>query len=482
MVESSELATYELPSPQADEPAAKTPPAAHRVSLPGPMLVKNVLWFCRLRWLAIGMLGAFGILGLVGEVFPGIGLHDRREWALVVAGVMSMGNIALLLHARQGRRSPETKWTEVNLWAQIVLDLLILTVVVHFVGSTVTFIPFVYLVHVVLACIFFSRRQSLTVMLLACILYAACIVIEQVGVVTPQVVFGHLRSPNGAALPPALSSVNFFSALAIFPAVWYLTSHLAAMVQQRDAELAETNARLIHAREERTRHMLYTTHELKAPFAAIHANAQLLTKGYCGELPAEAMVVARRISRRCRRLAEEIQEMLQLANLSSIGQAPARREEVDLVELLFWSLSRLETTARERAVEIDKEFIAATTYGVKDHLKMLLANLLANAVNYSHPGGRVRVRCRPDSRGGAVVSVADEGIGIEARKLPRIFDEYYRTSRAQAHNQESTGLGLAVVREVAQAHAIAVRVESRAGQGTRFELRFPPPADGQGGE
>jgi len=482
MAESSELAIYELPLPQADQPGVKTPSTAHRVSLPRPILIKNVLWFCQLRWLAIGMLGAFGMLGLVGEVFPDIGLHDRREWALLVAGVLLLANIALLLHARQGRRSPETGWTEVNLWGQIVLDLLALTVVVHFVGSTVTFIPFVYLFHVVLACIFFSRRQSLAVMLLACTLYAACIAIEWAGVVAPQVVFGDLQSPDGATAAPVLASVNFCSVLAIFPAVWYLTSHLAAMVRQRDAELAETNLRLIQAREERTRHMLHTTHELKAPFAAIHANAQLLTKGYCGALPAEAMAVAKRISTRCRRLAEEIQEMLQLANLSSVGQAPARRGEVDLVELLNWSISRVEPTARERAVEIEREFSPARTCGVEGHLKMLLANVLANAVSYSYPAGRIRVRCGPDERGGAVVSVADEGIGIEARKLPHIFDEYYRTSKAQAHNQESTGLGLPIVREVAQAHAIAVRVESRAGQGTRFELRFPGPADGPGAE
>jgi signal transduction histidine kinase len=110
---------------------------------------------------------------------------------------------------------------------------------------------------------------------------------------------------------------------------------------------------------------------------------------------------------------------------------------------------------------------------VEDHLKMLLTNIVSNAVVYSVEGGIVRVRCDATPPEGPVVTVEDEGIGIPQEKLPRIFDEYYRTEEAIRHNKDSTGLGLAIVRHVAVNHAIRVRVESAPGRGTRFTLQFP---------
>ena len=112
----------------------------------------------------------------------------------------------------------------------------------------------------------------------------------------------------------------YFFAIGIWLVVWYLASHLSSMVRRRDLELTETNARLVAAQEERARHMLATTHQLKAPFAAIYSNAQLLLQGYCGDVPDEALQVIQRITSRSRRLTTEIQEMLQLANLSSTSQ------------------------------------------------------------------------------------------------------------------------------------------------------------------
>jgi two-component system phosphate regulon sensor histidine kinase PhoR len=104
---------------------------------------------------------------------------------------------------------------------------------------------------------------------------------------------------------------------------------------------------------------------------------------------------------------------------------------------------------------------------------MLFSNLLGNAVIYSHEGGTVRVRCTPLEPGGAKVEIEDQGIGIPAEKLPRIFEEYFRTNEAVRHNKQSSGLGLAIVRQVAEAHGIHIRVESRPGVGTIFRVHLP---------
>ena len=223
--------------------------------------------------------------------------------------------------------------------------------------------------------------------------------------------------------------------------------------------------------------MLATTHQLKAPFAAIDANAQLLLNGGCGPLPNEATAVVQRINARCRRLATEIQEMLQLANLNSNVQKPLPRARLDLAELLRWCMGQVQPVATAREVRMSAELLPVTLPGVEDHLKMLLLNVLMNAVTYSHRGGEVRIRCRPAGGDGAAeVAVCDDGIGIAPAKLPRIFDEHYRTNEAVRHNKESSGLGLAIVRNVARLHGIGVSVASQPGAGTTFELKFPPSA------
>ena len=107
---------------------------------------------------------------------------------------------------------------------------------------------------------------------------------------------------------------------------------------------------------------------------------------------------------------------------------------------------------------------------------MLLSNIISNSVIYSYEGGTVRVQCNLAPLGGPVIVVEDEGIGIPKEKLPRIFDDYYRTEEAVRHNKDSTGLGLSIVRHVALTHGIRVQVDSVPAHGTRFTLRFPPAA------
>ena len=107
--------------------------------------------------------------------------------------------------------------------------------------------------------------------------------------------------------------------------IWFLASRLTGALRQRDAELAATNRRLMAATDERARHMLQTTHQLKAPFAAIHANTQVLLGGYCGRIPDEALQVIGQIAARCDMLSRQIKAMLQLANLRSSARIRPRR-------------------------------------------------------------------------------------------------------------------------------------------------------------
>ena len=366
-----------------------------------------------------------------------------------------------------------TTWLKSHVWIQIVIDLAVLTVAIHFIGSVETPAVFMYLFHIILACIFFPPWQSLAVVATSASLYLACLALESLGLLAPATMLVPGGLPDRSAWGAGSWLAHLGFTFAIWVVIWYLASRLAGALRQRDRNLANANTRLQASIEERARHMLQTTHQLKAPFAAIHANAQLLLRGTCGPLPAEAREVVQRIAARCVMLSQQVIDMLQLANLRSAGQTSPTLVELDLAAVISASLARFDAAATQRNIRILADVQPCVIHAVEDHLKMLVDNLLSNAINYSFDGGTVYVSCSGQANAAARVVVCDEGIGIPAEKLPKIFEDYYRTSEAAHHNKESTGLGLAIVRHVARSAGIQVQVESSQGQGTRFTLTIP---------
>ncbi|MFH1567063.1 MAG: HAMP domain-containing sensor histidine kinase [Gemmatimonadota bacterium] len=468
------MARFELPSrPRPDGLAGDSPGSTGDHHLPGALLARYAVWFYRLRWLVIFLLLGLEILGEHPDLLAPHGLFLDWHWPLAVAICLILLNAAILGVLYRGGLETIARFPRLTLWVQIVADLGALTVAIHFLGSLHSFAAFAYLCHIVLACIFFPRRHSLAVTGLAILLYLACIAAELSGVLTPG---GLLRPPVLPApgqLSPLALAVHVGMALSTWLAVWFLTSRLSAEVRLRDSLLEAANQRLVAATAERTRHMLRTTHELKAPLAAIHANTQLLQNGYVGDFGREAREVVEKIAVRCQALSHGVQQMLQLANLTSRGQAAPPRAALNLAQVVAWAVQGVEAEAAERGIGIATELEPFHLVAVEDHMKMLFGNLVSNAVTYSRRGGRVHISSRPGSGSSCEIIIRDEGIGIEAAKLPRIFDDYYRTAEAAQHNPASTGLGLSIVRHIAQSEGFGVVVESAPGRGATFTVRIP---------
>ena len=259
-----------------------------------------------------------------------------------------------------------------------------------------------------------------------------------------QICVGGLAGcPIEAPCRCAVLAWYFGSVVFISVTVWYLASRLANALRQREAELAASNRRLVAATEERARYMLRTTHELKAPFAAIHANTQLLLGGYCGTLPAPAVAVIEQIATRCEMLSRGIKAMLQLANLRSTAQTTPLPCPVDLPALIRSCLATLKPQAAKRGIVLEDDLLPATVEVVQDHAVMIIENILSNAINYSQDGQRVLVSCRATPDGGATVVVRDYGIGIPPDKLPQNLRRLFPHQRSRQAQQciDRPGLG-----------------------------------------
>lgn len=471
------MARYELITSQSQESGENRQNQSG--GLPLDALKQNAAWFVRLRWVVALVFLAAGCVGWLLRnhlLARSVSVPFVALW--VLAAVLVICNLGFLLLVRSLREATSTRAVNTVIWMQIATDLVVVTLLVHFIGSTDTFIAFAYLFHITLACIFFPPRESLLVLVLAAVLYCVLLVLEAAGRLPPTGAFSNAATfsrPNPGYV------VQGVSALFIWLVVWYLVSTLSDSVRQRDQLLTKANASLRIADEEKNRQMLITTHDLKSPFAGIESNIQILKYQHWDSLDAQVKTIMEKIDTRAHVLRNRINAILLLGNLKAVSHEEPVKERVNLNRVVTDVVEGLQERAGNRSVEIATALPDLHVLGDGGQLTTLFANLVSNAIAYSREGGKVEVSA--EMHGGvAEVSVQDYGIGIRADALPNIFDEYYRTQEASHFNRESTGLGLAIVKVIADRFGLSIIVDSEEGKGTRFTVRFPDQQSRRGGK
>jgi len=210
------------------------------------------------------------------------------------------------------------------------------------------------------------------------------------------------------------------------------------------------------------------SHELKTPVGAVAVLAEALIDE---DDPAVVERLSDHLVDEAHRAVRTIDDLLKLSEIESTRPGG---EVVDLKAVVRAAVGRGKVIDGGRGVEItafdvpDELFVR----GDERQLMSAVGNLVENAVKYSNTGDAVQVRTRVD--GTAVeVMVADQGVGIPARDLDRVFERFYRVDKARSRETGGSGLGLAIVRHVASNHGGEVLVSSQEGEGSTFVLRLP---------
>ena len=221
------------------------------------------------------------------------------------------------------------------------------------------------------------------------------------------------------------------------------------------------------------------SHELRTPVSVIGAAAGNLADGVVGD-PARVRKYGETIQGEARRLAETVERVLQLAGIAA-GTAAAARTQIRPEDLIEQSLAacRTEIDAAGFNIEVAVADQLPMVVGDTAALRSALQNLISNAVKYGGDAKWLRVSASavPGSRlpapGGVLFSVEDRGLGIEAEDRAHIFEPFYRGREAVAQQIQGSGLGLNLVRRIAEAHGGKVGVSSEPGKGSTFTLQLP---------
>ena len=446
-----------------------------KLKLSDDVLISNIRWFITFRWALIVTLVFFEILMLsASNVLTQFGISEQQKWPVAIIIVLIVANIAYIV-ALDRFKTGKYNSPSINLWVQIIVDLICLSVVVHYIGSTTTPISFFYVLHIALACIFFSTRESLYVTILVCLMDTIVIIVDNFLITQTQtplstLVNNHLLSENarkdGAMLWMFFLDILFFI-------VWYVVSRLSLIVRAHERHLLDAYRQINQAQVEKDQYAVLMTHQLKSPLDAIRSKINLIKGGYCGDASDGVNEALDKIDSRAQSMSSLILDLLRLERLKDTCLNTAVFETIDIQTTLQKCIEKLTLVANAKHIAFNLTIENFYCKVIPDQLEILLENIITNAITYSHDNTAVEITSAINQRDrSASITITDHGIGIENKDLPNIFNEYFYSPRAALHNKATSGIGLSIVRIAAENNKLKIKVTSEPGAGTSFTVVF----------
>ena len=239
------------------------------------------------------------------------------------------------------------------------------------------------------------------------------------------------------------------------------------------ADRLQESMGIIRRDRDRSRDFLAdVSHELRTPIAALRTFNELVKDQAANDPEARAEFLESS-GQQIDRLDWLAQNLLELSKLDS-GLVLLDLRPDDLRAAVESAVEQARPAARRRGVAVELTMPERPVRIRHDpqRIGQVVSNLVGNAIKFTPRGGQVTVAVAPSPEGGQI-EVSDTGIGIEAAELPRIFDRFYRGTRANEARGSGSGLGLAIVRSIVDMHAGTVVVESRVGAGSKFVVTLP---------
>lgn len=445
-----------------------TEPITHR--LLGPRLHLHTL--IRLGAAALLVGGA-----LIGKNLVGIGNLDLRGLLLLALFIVGYDLVAWL-SIRPGRgpqNAPERYGYLLNIMhATVVLDFLALTIAAWLLGGIRS--PFIalYLVHVMLTCILLSPREAIVSALIAFALLTSLALLELTGILPP-------RLPEGVIGPAPLDLRYALVALTVYgmllAVVAYLLIGLSNVMRKGEAQLRAAYATLERLSGLRRDFLDIAVHNIKAPLGAVTMFLRNLRNGLAGPLTEQQGEWVDRSLARLSALTDFMSDLRLLATLET-GGIEDRLEAADLVPMLLELSEEWSAEAEERGIRFSYDGPAQLP-DVRAHERLLreaVANFLSNAMKFTPEGGSVTLRAEA-LPGKVRISVADTGVGISLADQGDLFREFQRMRPADTagDGRRGSGIGLSIVKRIADAHAAALGCHSAPGQGSTFFIELDAP-------
>lgn len=449
-------------------------------------LLMRLRVFVTMRWIAI-----IGVIAgtLVASEALHIGFPTLPVY--IICAVIAVYNVVFHFQLRAiGREKPGTIIHRARTYgnAHILLDLLALSVLLHFTGGIENPLIFFYVLHIILASIALHYRIVYVTATVALVMVGLLVGLEYAEVI-PHVHLAGFADPTLYQNAPYILAVLLALAVILYGTT-YMASAISGELRMRQRQVVQLGEQLLEEKkeeleqasrettrlvEEKERFLQFLSiaaHDLKAPLTAIQGFLWVMVGGYSGDLNDKQRHMLERSSKRIAELLNLISDLLDIPRIET-GQIIPEMKEVSLRQAVRNCLPEQREVAKEKGLRLRVELpeTLSRIRGSSPRIQQVIANLVGNAVHYTEEGTiTVRVIELDD---GIQVEIEDTGIGIPAEDMPHVFEDFFRASNVEARG---TGLGLSIVKRIVEAHNGRIWCESPcpdSNQGSRFTFTLP---------
>jgi signal transduction histidine kinase len=437
------------------------------------LLGERLNLFARLRFLAAAgiLLGAFFATYVVGV--RGLNLMALTAAAGFLAAYNVGAFIAVRPHLGQGDEKASHRRLVYVAHLTILLDYLVLTFAIWLVGGGRSpFLAF-YLLHAILASVLLSRRAAFGHALVGYLLLAGLVLGEWSSLVPRNSPIGAVSVGPADDFPAVLTVLFVYGLLTAVTTV--LTTGIVQLLRHNEQGLRAASERLERLADMRRSFLHVVLHDLRSPVGTVVTMLEGLSHGVDGELDQAPKKRVDRAGEKLRGVLDLLRGLRVLADLET-ERLESLMAPVDMLATVRAVVEDHADAAELRGQRLELALPASlpAIRGVERLLREAVANYLTNAIKYADPSGPIVVRA---GHGGRCVriEVADSGPGIAAEDQGRLFQEFTRVGKPGTQRNQATGigLGLSIVRRIAEAHDGRAGVESQAGQGSTFFIELP---------
>jgi signal transduction histidine kinase len=248
---------------------------------------------------------------------------------------------------------------------------------------------------------------------------------------------------------------------------------LKQRVEERTIELQKALERLSELNHLKSNFIANISHELRTPLTHVKGYLDILSDGGLGPLndaQSEALQVIKRAETRLEQLIEDLIQF----SLASRGELSLTLQDSEMNKLIRMCADRSNQKAKTKNIKLDVTLpdYALPIYMDEDKIGWVIFQLVDNAIKFTPEGGRVAVRASLEN-GIVTTSVIDTGIGIPTERIAEIFEPFHQLDGSTTRRYAGTGLGMAMVRRIVEAHGSQIKVQSVVGRGSRFAFSLP---------
>ncbi|MCD4684189.1 MAG: hypothetical protein K8R86_12970 [Bacteroidales bacterium] len=433
-------------------------------------LIKRTFWLINHRWIAIGAVILFTILA---KKVIKVEIQDVALYC--VSGLLVIENLlALFILKKIIKRNPVNLNNSVKkvIHFQIFADLIALTVLLHYSGGIGNPFFTVYIFHLVIASILLSELETYVLTTFALLLFGLVVYLEYTGIIEHYCLCreGYTHQSlyqEGTYVFRTYSSFAITSFILV-----YLASSIGKRLRNQENSLSRAIEKLQKQDAIKNEYVLRVTHDIKGNLAAIQTNLAVLTNKIVGSLDEKQEEFLNRAYQRTIKLTNFVKNLLRLTNMRLKEEFD--KEAFSINDVVIKSVNAVETNAIDKSIKLEYYIDDSVDNIIGNLLSIeeVITNLILNSIKYTPEKGDVTIRTQ-NLKNQVLVEIEDNGVGIPKEEHEKVFDEFFRGSNVKHIKEDSTGIGLSLVKTIINRNNGKIWIESEEGKGSIFRFTLP---------